>query len=279
LLKLKTRKPVIYDVHEDLPKQIFTKSWVPSLLKKPLSFIVDKIEKRLAKFLNYIIAATEHIALNFRFCKKVVVVKNYPLKNPFLKIDEFTDEDILKRSNKIVYVGGVSYLRGFKEMLEIIDVLPSSCKAQLHIIGPLQDVTLNENQIKKLKEKNIFIYGKIPFIQVQKLLLTCKIGLVLLHPTENYKDSLPIKMFEYMAAALPIIASDFPLWRKIICDANCGFVVEPKNIKEICAKIYTLLTDEKLYLAMCKNSLSAFLNKYNWQTQEEELLNLYYNLV
>jgi len=51
--------------------------------------------------------------------------------------------------------------------------------------------------------------------------------MVTLHPTPNHLESLPIKMFEYMAAGLPVIASDFPVWRDIVDRFQCGLLVDP----------------------------------------------------
>ncbi len=104
--------------------------------------------------------------------------------------------------------------------------------------------------------------------------------MVILEATPSYIVSLPVKMFEYMAAGLPVVASDFPLWKSIIEENNCGICVDQTNPEEIREKILQLIssTDEKL-IEMGKNGRKAVEVKYNWQTQEEKLINFYTNSI
>ncbi|MGX9707147.1 glycosyltransferase family 4 protein [Laceyella tengchongensis] len=272
LIAWRTGCPVIYDSHEDLPKQIHTKPWIPAGVRGPLSKLVHKVEKGLARKLSAVVTATESIARQFASAKRTEVIKNYPLPMP--AVEKTEDE-----GNKILYVGGVSYLRGYREMIEMMDYIPAELQAELHIIGPLQHIRPEDQDEAILKEKRVTLHGRVPFEEVKQWLGKGKVGLVCLHPIENYRESLPIKMFEYMAAGLPLIATDFPMWREIVEKSGCGFTVDALNPKEMAEKVTTILTDEQLRKRMSEDGRKAHEEVYNWHVEERKLLALYAGLL
>lgn len=271
LIRKRTGKPVIYDAHEDLPKQIHTKPYIPDYLKGIVSKTVRFVEKRLAVQLTGVITATDPIAEQFQAGKaaRVQVIKNYPLSLPIT-------EHPLPERNQIVYVGGISYLRGYREMIQMMDYLPSELQAELHLIGPLQHIAEADRDIERLQQKNVHIHGRIPFEAVRQWLLEAKVGMVCLHPVENYRESLPIKLFEYMSAGLPLVATDFPLWQKIVEDSNCGYVVDALNPQAMAEKVAHLLRDTATWQAQSTSGIEAFQTRYNWGVEEEKLLRFYH---
>ncbi|SFS33820.1 glycosyltransferase family 4 protein [Marininema halotolerans] len=271
LLHWITRRPVIYDAHEDLPKQISTKPWIPKGWRRPLARVADWVEKGLASRLSAVITATDPIASHFTWNRHVVTVKNYPV--PF---EESTlAKKVSERENQIVYVGGVSYLRGYKEMIAAMDHLSPDLNAELHLIGPLQHIDPSDRVEEELRSKNVTLHGRIAFEEVGTWLTKSKVGLVCLHPIENYRESLPIKLFEYMAAGLPVVATDFPLWRQILESSGAGCTVNPLNPREIAIKIEEILRDSSLQDQLSKNGQEAHRRVYNWQVEEKKLLALY----
>ncbi|MDQ0415871.1 glycosyltransferase involved in cell wall biosynthesis [Croceifilum oryzae] len=268
LLRLRTGKPVIYDVHEDLPKQIYTKVWINPKIRKPLSTWVHRIEKGLARKLTAVIAATEPIASQFAGVKHREVIKNYPLPMPMMEREE-------DGKNQILYVGGVSRLRGYDEMIQMMNHIPEELQAELHIIGPLQHIQVSVEEAERFSERRIYLHGRIPFTEVQQKLASGKVGLVCLHPVENYRESLPIKMFEYMSAGMPVLATDFPLWKEIVEGSDCGFTVNALDPKEMAEKVTQILTDAELAKSMSVNGRKAYEENYNWHIEEQKLLRLY----
>ena len=82
-------------------------------------------------------------------------------------------------------------------------------------------------------------------------------------------------MFEYMSAGLPIICSDFPLWREIVDGNQCGICVNPEDPKEIADAISTLMCENKKAQAMGANGRRAVENIFNWETEVKKLYHLY----
>ena len=82
-----------------------------------------------------------------------------------------------------------------------------------------------------------------------------------------------------MGAGLPLIASDFPFWRKIMGESNCALFVDPKNPNEIAEAIQCLLTHPDEAEEMGLRGRAAVLERYNWDTQATKLVNLYSGLI
>ena len=115
--------------------------------------------------------------------------------------------------------------------------------------------------------------------RVRQVLSRSMAGLVTLHPIINYIDALPVKMFEYMSAGIPVIASDFPLWREIIQGDDCGLLLDPLNPAAIAHAIDYLVSHPEEAQRMGKNGRTAVETKYNWTMEEKKLLAFYDNIL
>jgi glycosyltransferase involved in cell wall biosynthesis len=91
----------------------------------------------------------------------------------------------------------------------------------------------------------------------------------------NHIDAQPNKMFEYMSAGLPLIASDFPLWREIVEGNDCGVCVDPADPAAIAEAIDRLVENPDLARRMGENGQRAVHERYNWAIEEKKLLALY----
>jgi glycosyltransferase involved in cell wall biosynthesis len=103
-------------------------------------------------------------------------------------------------------------------------------------------------------------------------------GMVLFHPEPNHIDAQPNKMFEYMSAGIPVIASNFPLWREIIEGAKCGICVSPLDPEEIAGTIRWIIEHPAEAKQMGKNGRRAVEERYNWDIEEKKLLGFYSTL-
>ncbi|MBE6084388.1 MAG: glycosyltransferase family 4 protein [Selenomonas ruminantium] len=120
--------------------------------------------------------------------------------------------------------------------------------------------------------------GRINRQAVNALYGQSRAGIVIYQPAKNHFEAQPIKLFEFMAAGLPVIASDFPLWQKIVEENDCGICVNPTDaasVKNACIK---LLSNPDRGQEMGKNGRKAVLEKYNWANEEKKLLALYETL-
>ena len=81
-----------------------------------------------------------------------------------------------------------------------------------------------------------------------------------------------------MAAGVPVVASDFPLWRRIVGEAGCGLLVDPLDPAAIAGAIRRLLSDPAEAEAMGRRGRAAILDRFAWHTEEAKLLALYSHL-
>ena len=121
--------------------------------------------------------------------------------------------------------------------------------------------------------------GPVLHEKVSELLAQARVGVATLHPDPNYLGSLPTKLFEYMAAGLPVVASNFPLWKEIVEGNKCGLTVNPLDPEEIAHAIEYLINHPDEARRMGENGRQAVLEKYNWETEGKKLLALYEKLL
>jgi hypothetical protein len=114
---------------------------------------------------------------------------------------------------------------------------------------------------------------------IQDIYDRSRVGMLLLRPREGFLDSLPIKLFEYMAAGIPIIASNFPLWKKIIEENQCGLCIDPFDEEGIQSSIHYLLHNEKAAEEMGRRGRELVMHKYNWNKEKEKLLKTYHQIL
>ena len=258
---------VIYDVHEDLPKQIYGKSYLKNWMKPIISKFIKYQEDNAAKKIDCIITATKYIKQRFlKINKNSFDINNFPILNELSN-----DIPWSKKNQEICYVGGISRIRG---VLEIIKSLENK-NVKLNLAGKFNSVKYEAECKNALEWNRVNFLGFLDRKGVKNVYENSKIGMVTLYPIINYLDALPVKMFEYMSAGIPVISSNFPLWKEIIEGNNCGLTVDPKDPKEISSAIEKLLSNDKQAEEMGKNGRKAVEEVYNWGIEEKKLLNTY----
>ena len=267
----KRGKIVIFDSHEDVPRQILNKQWIPRPLRKIISYIFEMYEKRSAQKIDHIITATPYIETIFReSTDQVTTICNFP------KISEFDDlPEVKNESGTICYIGGITQNRGIFQLIKAIE----TAQIELHLCGDFESEKLKQEITSLAGFKYAKYHGYLNRTDIIKILSESSIGIVTLLPTRNHLNSYPIKMFEYMAAGIPVIASDFPLWREVIEGNHCGVCVDPLNAGKIAEAITFLTENPRLSSSMGSNGRKAILEKYNWENEEKKLLHLYAQLL
>jgi glycosyltransferase involved in cell wall biosynthesis len=264
---------VVYDVHEDAPQEALSvnkdrpwngrlKSWAWLLLEGAARRVCDAF-----------VCATPAIARKFP-PQRTVTVQNFPL------LEEFTSPGSAKAEAEasLVYVGNITAIRGAREMVRALDFLPESLPGQLWLAGPVHPPGLLPELERLAGWRRVDYLGVQPRPAVRQLLSRARLGVVLFHPERDHLEAMPNKLFEYMAAGLPVVASDFPLWRQIVAGGRCGLLVDPLNPPAVASAIRFLLEHPAEATAMGRRGRSLACERYSWQPEARKLLDLYKEL-
>ncbi len=263
---------VIYDAHEDVPRQTLSRHWIPPIFRVPIAKFFELYENRSVRRLSGVVAATPHIEHRFTSQGLLAInVNNYPLRKEFASVERRGE-----RKKHICYVGTISRMRG---VLQVVQALPLMPDVRLTLCGYICEPDLDSELRAEPGWSQVDYLGTVDRATVQRVTGESFAGLVTLFPTPNYLDSLPIKMFEYMAAGLPVIASDFPLWRQIIGDAQCGLLVDPKDSHAIAGAVRWLMEHPAEAEAMGQCGENAARKTFNWDHEAAKLLVLYKKLL
>jgi glycosyltransferase involved in cell wall biosynthesis len=274
-LKNKTGTKVIYDIHEDYITSIKQKRYMPFFLRKIVSKLINYIESYYSEYLIKILAEKYYQS---RFPEGYTIL-NYPVLS---NISKRTKDYSLKLDDnkRVLYTGNVSEDRGAFIHSELGKFIPF---LHVYIVGKCPKETANQMYEKAGSSADrLHIDGK-GFISFEKISAYYNTGgwlagLAIFPFTQHYCQKELTKFFEYMNAGIPIIASNFTAWKDLIEGNNCGICVDPLNSIEILDAIKCLMDNPDKAKAMGENGKNAVREKYNWEIEGSNLVNLYKNL-
>lgn len=276
LLKRNHNIKIVYDIHEDNPRQLA--EWYRrnrgELIARIAEKIIERKESRVIKKAAIVFCATDYISkLVSKYNANVHTVKNYP------KADDIycSNDDLKERKNIYCYSGGITEDRGVSLLVKNSNVIKGKFLLAGNMEKAYQD-TLAEKYADMWK-RNVEYKGYLTRVQVNELYSQSVVGMCTLQYQPNYINALPIKMFEYMAAGIPVVCSNFSLWKEIVEDAECGIAVDPYDERAIVEAVNRLLDDRDLAKRLGDNGQKAIREKYNWEHEASTIVKAYKNII
>ena len=262
-------KTVIFDSHEDVPRQLLSKPYLGPLAGRLISATFALFERYACSRFDGIIAATPFIRDKFLGIHPATVdVNNFPLIGELDNATPWAD-----KQNEVCYVGGISEIRGIRELVHAGQHLRSP--ARINLVGRFPEPQLEAELKAHPGWHRVNPSGFLDRVGVRAVMQRSVAGIVTFHRLPNHLDSHPTKMFEYMSAGIPVIASDFPLWRDIIEGHGCGLCVDPAEPRAIAEAIDYLAAHPEIARSMGQKGRQAVLDHYNWTVQANRLTDFY----
>ncbi len=266
--------PLVYDSHE-----YYTET--PELVNRPaVQRIWERIERYIFPELTDIITVNQSIAGLYeeKYGKKLNVVRNIP--RAATAIVEKTRKELgLPEDKKIVLMqgAGINIQRGAEEAIEAIRSVEN---ALLLIIGGGDVIgSLKQQAAHPELSKKVMFLPKMPYQELMQYTRVADIGLTLDKDTNiNYRFSLPNKLFDYIHAGIPVLASRLPEISRIVEDYNIGMITESHQPAEI-ARIIKLMLNDDAKSAIWKNNLAKAANELTWENEEKVLKSVYQKYV
>lgn len=269
-------KKVILDIHENIAEDIFDKPWIK---RQKLVFSVFRVFEYLACRFFFIILAEKSYEKRYE-----------NLSKNFVTVQNFCDTDFFKPFEKkqfnhnlnLFYIGILLENRGIIQIAETVHLLhQDGYQAHFHCVGELYSDL--ENKLKSLPyyadiQDYLHFYGRKTLEEGYEMAKRMDIGLCIIWHMKNSVESYPTKLFEYMRVGLPIITSDFPLYKETVEGNGCGICVEPMNTLELKKAILEIHDHVEKSELMVENGKKVVEEKFAWKTQVPLLMGVYKRL-
>lgn len=272
------RQRVVYDIHESNRRLILSKPYLSPFLARMAAAAFRWCERCLIAGQALIVANKNCLA---DYPRRAYLVQNFPLLDPCLKISSrpFDAQEL----PLLVYVGGVWPTAGSELYVDLAKALAQKGRAfEMQIVGPCTEAHMEHLKHRVAAaglEGCVHIGGRRDWYEAMELVSRATIGLCLLMPIPNYTTCLATKIVEYMMMGTPVLASNFDAWRELVEGEQVGRMADPTDLDNVLRVCEGMLDDRAQLSAMSQRAIEAVRSKYNWQTEFEQLLVCYQQLM
>jgi glycosyltransferase involved in cell wall biosynthesis len=279
ILKRLTGARVIYDSHETLAHVVLARQYIPERLRKMVSRAMRWAEPRLARTLDAVIVTNEESTALFPGAHRLCVLYNY------VDTDLFAPAPEAQREEQIIYVAGrLGRSQGLMTVAHAFArVHGGRPTARLMLIGDIPDVQVKMEFDTILQEggarEAVTLLGRIPHREVVAHIQRSAVGLFAGLDVPNHVLATPIKLFEYMACGIPVVASNYGFLDQYVTEPGAGLLFDPRSAESLAEALDYLLGHPDEAAAMGARGLAIVQREWNWRAMERRLLALYEGLL
>lgn len=243
--------------------------------------LVEKINFRLS---NKIVCVTEgikkQIAERYRVPEnKLLVIPNGANIEIFRPLDKHSCRRKLGLDENIFYIGFVGSLapwQGLEVLIEAAKQVKEKGYAQIKyiIVGSGEQELVLRQMVREYKlEEEIRFTGRVAYEEVVKYINVCNVLVAPFTEERNVIIGLsPLKLYEYLACGLPVIASRIDGVKEVIEEGQCGYLFEPEDAKELAEKIIQSYQEREALQEMGLRGRRLVEVKYTWRTTAEKIV-------
>jgi glycosyltransferase involved in cell wall biosynthesis len=248
-LLVRLARPVVFDVHEDIPAQILHKGYLPAWSRRPLARLATWLLRIAERVLVLTLAEEGYVP---RFGRVHAVIANHPRVEGFPAV-------MSDREGSAIYVGDVTVERGLVEAVEAA----GQARIPLEVVGPVDDAVRAMLETAAARAgTRLTLTGRLPHAQAMARVATSRVALSPLRDLPNYRESIPTKVIEYLALGVPVVATDLPATRRLVGGLQAVELVPPGRAEPMAAAMARLARPEAVRLAT--DQAPAVRRRYGW---------------
>jgi glycosyltransferase involved in cell wall biosynthesis len=269
-------KPVVYDVHENYPDEMLVRQWIPCPMRRPLYHSVRFVQAGLSRLVHNVIFVIPELGKHFpKGVLRTAVIRNYAT----LDLLEDASSDYLTRPDAVVFLGSNYEGNGTFLFLDIAARLKERRPSVRFLMIDRWAHPSTRDRVLALIEArrltNVAIVPNLPPQKVMEHLNRATIGIAPGLRQPKHINALPTKLFEYMAAGLPIISSDLPNEACLAKDTGALLLCRPEEPEAFVAAIEKFLDDRENAYQRGQRGQKAFRERYCWEIQAGALETYY----
>lgn len=263
----------VFDMHENLPKAVLAKEWISPSMRRLVAAAVRPLERLMLTGVPIVFAENSYAA-DYPWARPTSTILNYPM------LDVLDSARSARRPGSVGYIGSIRPERGLIVTLETLRALKIAGRSvAFDLIGAVDPRNLEILTAYMRDGLDLRLHGYLPMAEAWPLISGCQIGLALLQPMPNYVNSYPTKIFDYMGLGVPVLCSDFPLYRQLVEEVGCGRCVDPTRPDLIAEAIASMLDNPEELERMGQRGVEAVRRRFNWTSQARHLKRFYDQVV
>jgi glycosyltransferase involved in cell wall biosynthesis len=278
---LARRIAVVYDVHENYPDEMLVRHWVPGPLRRPLYHGVRVTQRALARRVGNLVLVVPFQDADFDLerCRRIFLY-NYASD----KLADQVSNDYGARQPVVVFPGSQNRQTGTLVLLQAAEILAARRPAvEFHLSDRFSSPAFRAEVLTKIEQAGLA--GRVKLIppvhsdDIMSVLNQGRIGVVPSLRLNQQMKGRPRKLFEYMAAGLPVVASDLPFLQETLKQHRCGLLARPEEPETFAAAIEQLIDDPRAAEVMGQAGRAAFAAHFSFESQIPGLVSFYEGIV
>lgn len=283
---------IILDMHENYPEMLeeltLSKKGFLKSLKDKLFFNVKhwkKFEKKVIHIPSHIIAVVDEMKVKLMReysidPEKITVISNFE-KLDFAGTSETDEFEFKKDTFYIVYVGGISPVRGLQTVIEAISLFKNrNEKVEFILVG-----SGNQSYITSLKNhssqldcsQQVHFLGQKAFNKINYYIENGNVNIIPHIKNEHTDNTIPHKLFQIMIQKAPLLVSNCKPMERIVTKYNAGYIFNASNPIDLVDKILEIQSNKALVKTRVENACNAVNENLNWEQESKKLVQLIKN--